>query len=69
MIARYFLDAQTSPHLAAFANRMMIRYLDFNATYAGAPTCHPSDLLAPVLAVADATDGDGRDVILGSSGL
>ena len=55
---------QTSPDLAAFANGVMIRYLDFNDTYAGSPTCHPSDLLAPVLAVVDATNGNGQDVIL-----
>jgi 2-methylcitrate dehydratase len=56
---------KTSPDLAAFANGVMIRYLDFNDTYAGSPTCHPSDLLAPVLAVVDARDGTGKDVILG----
>ncbi len=56
---------KTSPDLAAFANGVMIRYLDFNDTYAGSPTCHPSDLLAPVLAVVDAKNGDGKDVILG----
>ena len=57
---------KTSPDLAAFANGVMIRYLDFNDTYAGSPTCHPSDLLAPVLAVADARDGNGKDAILGT---
>jgi 2-methylcitrate dehydratase len=56
---------KTSPDLAAFANGVMIRYLDFNDTYAGSPTCHPSDLLAPVLAVVDARNGNGKDVILG----
>src|SRR5919108_941021 len=56
---------RTSPDLAAFANGVMIRYLDFNDTYAGSPTCHPSDLLAPVLAVVDARNGSGKDVILG----
>ncbi len=56
---------KTSPDLAAFANGVMIRYLDFNDTYTGIPTGHPSDLLAPVLALADATRGSGRDVILG----
>jgi 2-methylcitrate dehydratase len=58
-------DQKTSPDLAAFANGVMIRYLDFNDTYAGSPTCHPSDLLAPVLAVVDAKNGDGKDVIVG----
>jgi 2-methylcitrate dehydratase len=57
---------RTSFDLAAFANGVMIRYLDFNDTYAGSPTCHPSDLLAPVLAVVDARNGNGKDVILGT---
>jgi 2-methylcitrate dehydratase len=57
---------RTSSDLAAFANGVMIRYLDFNDTYAGSPTCHPSDLLAPVLAVVDARNGNGKDVILGT---
>jgi 2-methylcitrate dehydratase len=57
---------KTSPDLAAFANGVMIRYLDFNDTYAGSPTCHPSDLLAPVFAVVDARNGSGKDVILGT---
>jgi 2-methylcitrate dehydratase len=56
---------KTSPDLAAFTNGVMIRYLDFNDSYAGSPTCHPSDLLAPVLAVVDARNGNGKDVILG----
>jgi 2-methylcitrate dehydratase len=43
----------------------MIRYLDFNDTYTGSITCHPSDLLAPVLAVVDTRNGNGKDVILG----
>jgi len=57
---------KTSPDLTAFANGVMIRYLDFNDTYAGSPTCHPSDLVAPVLAVTDATNGSGQDAILGT---
>jgi len=57
---------KTSPDLAAFANGAMIRYLDFNDTYTGSITCHPSDLLAPVLAVVDARSGNGKDVILGT---
>ena len=56
---------KTAPDLAAFANGVMIRYLDFNDTYTGSITCHPSDLLAPVLAVVDARNGNGKDVILG----
>src|SRR5262245_22609573 len=55
---------QTAPDLATFANGVMIRYLDFNDTYASSPTCHPSDLLAPILAVAEARNGGGKDIIL-----
>jgi 2-methylcitrate dehydratase len=57
---------RTSPDVAAFVNGVMIRYLDFNDTYTGSITCHPSDLLAPVLAVVDARNGNGKDVILGT---
>jgi len=57
---------KTSPDLAAFANGAMIRYLDFNDTYTGSTTCHPSDLLAPVLAVVEARNGNGKVVILGT---
>jgi 2-methylcitrate dehydratase len=57
---------KTSPDLAAFANGVMIRYLDFNDTYTGSITCHPSDLLAPALSVVDARNGNGKDVILGT---
>jgi 2-methylcitrate dehydratase len=56
---------QTSPDLAAFANGVMIRYLDYNDTYTGVGTCHPSDLLAPALAAAECTGGGGREVLLG----
>ena len=59
------IGRKTSPALAAFANGVMIRYLDFNDTYTGSITCHPSDLLAPVLAVVDTRNGNGKDVILG----
>jgi len=57
---------RTSPDLAAFANGVMIRYLDFNDTYTGSITCHPSDLLSPVLALGDARNVNGKDVILGT---
>ncbi|MEE8443253.1 MAG: MmgE/PrpD family protein, partial [Dehalococcoidia bacterium] len=56
---------KTSPDLAAFANGVMIRYLDYNDMYNNVGGCHPSDMLAPVLATVDAVHGDGKDVILG----
>jgi 2-methylcitrate dehydratase len=54
---------QTSPDVAAFANSVMIRYLDFNDTYLGGG--HPSDMLAPVLACVEAANGNGEQAILG----
>jgi 2-methylcitrate dehydratase len=48
----------TSPDMAAFANAVMVRYLDFN----DAP--HYSDLLSAVLAVAEPLHSTASDVIL-----
>lgn len=55
---------KTSPDVATFANGIMTRYLDYNDTYLGGG--HPSDMLAPVLACADAVHGDGKAAILGT---
>ncbi|MFH1486604.1 MAG: MmgE/PrpD family protein, partial [Chloroflexota bacterium] len=50
---------RSSPELAAFANGVMIRYLDLNdATGSGGG--HPSDALAALLATAETTKTDGK---------
>ncbi len=54
---------ETSMDLAAFANTVLVRYLDSNDTYAACGTGHPSDMIPGVLAVADAHRADGRAVI------
>ncbi|MCH8274358.1 MAG: MmgE/PrpD family protein [Armatimonadetes bacterium] len=54
---------QSTPELAAFANGVMFRYLDFNDTYLSKEPAHPSDNIAPLLAVAEAFDCDGEDLI------
>ncbi|MGH7674547.1 MAG: MmgE/PrpD family protein, partial [Gemmatimonadales bacterium] len=54
---------RTTPELAAFANGVMMRYLDFNDATFGKSAGHPSDVFAAVLAVADALRADGRSVI------
>ena len=56
---------KTTPDLAAFVNGCMIRYLDYNDSYTGKGTTHPSDMLAASLAAAECVHGDGRAVILG----
>jgi 2-methylcitrate dehydratase len=54
---------KTSPDYAAFANGVMIRYLDFNDGYISLGTGHPSDLLAAMLPPAELAGRSGRDLI------
>ena len=57
----------STPDMAAFANGVMFRYLDYNDTYLSKEPAHPSDNFAAVLAVADAFGLTGKDVILGAA--
>jgi len=55
---------RTSPDLAAFANGVMIRFLDFNDGYTSTgESGHPSDSIAAVLAAAELMQRSGKDVI------
>jgi len=58
---------RSTPELAAFANGVMMRYLDFNDACFGKSAGHPSDVFAAVLAMADAMRADGRSVITASA--
>ena len=63
-LARILCTSQeTSTDLAAFANTVLIRYLDCNDAYAGRATGHPSDMIGGVLAVAASRRVGGRAVI------
>ena len=53
----------TSPDLATFVNGLMVRYFDYNDTYLSKEPAHPSDNLAPVLAVGEAEGSTGKEVI------
>lgn len=55
------LAVPTTPEYAAFANGIMVRYLDYND--AGPASGHPSDGIAGILAVGDAVEASGRDVV------
>jgi len=55
--------SHTTPDLAAFANGAAIRYLDFNDTYVGKFALHPSDNIAPCLAVAEAERAKANELI------
>jgi 2-methylcitrate dehydratase len=53
----------SSVEWATFVNGLLIRYLDFNDTYLSKEPAHPSDNLAPVLAVSEAVGAKGMDLI------
>jgi 2-methylcitrate dehydratase len=53
----------SSPEWATFVNGNLIRFLDFNDTYLSLEPAHPSDNLAPVLAVGEARDASGKEMI------
>src|ERR1700681_52573 len=54
---------KTSPDLAAFANGAAGRYYDLNDIYVGKMTCHPSDQIAPCIAVAETDRASANDLI------
>jgi 2-methylcitrate dehydratase len=60
-------SVRTTVEDAAFANTVLVRYLDRNDAYTS--TCgtgsHPSDMVFPVLAAVEAVGGTGADALLG----
>lgn len=67
-VATLIGGGKTSADRAALHNGAAIRYLDFNDTFAAkGESCHPSDNLAPVLAVCEQFDGSGQDLLVALS--
>lgn len=56
-------NAVSSVEGAAFANGVMVRVLDLSDTYLGKSRGHPSDMISALLAIGEATQADGRDII------
>ncbi|WP_277374421.1 MmgE/PrpD family protein [Pseudomonas sp. AA-38] len=54
---------QTTPECAAFANGVMVRFLDYNDGYMGLEPGHPSDNIPACIAVAQAEQADGQALI------
>jgi 2-methylcitrate dehydratase len=54
---------QAPPDWAAFANGCLVRYLDYNDTYLSREPAHPSDNIPAALAVAEAGNANGRELI------
>lgn len=61
--ASLFGGGHSSVEWATFVNGLLIRYLDYNDTYLSLEPAHPSDNLAPVLAVGEMVDSSGKDLI------
>lgn len=53
----------TTPDIAAFANGIMVRYLDYNDGYMGLEPGHPSDNIPACIAVAEAEGATGNELI------
>ncbi len=54
---------RTTPDLAAFANGVHVRYLDFNDTYLSREPLHPSDVIPALLALAEWAGADGGRLV------
>jgi len=61
--ASLFGGGTSSVEWATFVNGLLIRYLDYNDTYLSLEPAHPSDNLAPVLAVGESVGADGKELI------
>lgn len=56
---------RTTPELAALANGVMARYLDFNDTSNTRDAGHPSDMIPAMLAVAESVGADAKKAMAG----
>jgi 2-methylcitrate dehydratase len=61
----YGTALRTTPEMAAFANGTAARYVELNDVYhwPGSAGGHPSDVVMPLLGVAEHANADGRDLI------
>ncbi|MBI4632177.1 MAG: MmgE/PrpD family protein [Chloroflexi bacterium] len=54
---------KTTPEIAGFVNGVHVRYLDYNDTYLSLEPLHPSDVIPPLLALAESVDASGKQLI------
>ena len=54
---------RANPEVAGFANGVAVRYLDFNDTYLSREPLHPSDVIAPLMALAEWRDRPANDLL------
>lgn len=55
--------ARASAEMAAFANGVMLRFMDISDTYVGKSRGHPSDVMPGIIAVGEEIHADGASVI------
>ena len=60
----FFTGQKTSVDLAAFANDVMVRYLDYNDGYISDGSGHPSDSIPALLAAAEVMHSSGRELVV-----
>ena len=58
---------KTTPDMAAFVNSAMVRCLDMSDSYVMEAVSHPADAFPAVLAVAQAEDASGKDLLLATA--
>ncbi|KAA9393033.1 MmgE/PrpD family protein [Kocuria coralli] len=58
-------QTKVSPEWAAWANGVAVRELDYHDTFLAAEYSHPGDNIPPILAVAQHTGANGRDLVRG----
>jgi 2-methylcitrate dehydratase len=54
---------RANPEVAGFANGVAVRYLDFNDTYLSKEPLHPSDVIAPLIALAECRNRPANDLL------
>ncbi|AEB10926.1 MmgE/PrpD family protein [Marinithermus hydrothermalis] len=59
--------ARAAPEVAAFANGVLVRYLDYNDTYLSREPLHPSDMLPALFAVAEWRRANGRAFLVAAA--
>ncbi len=56
-------EIHSTPEMAGFVNGVHCRYLDFNDTYLSLEPLHPSDVIMPLLALAETRGASGSELI------
>ncbi|MHB8361175.1 MAG: MmgE/PrpD family protein, partial [Thermoplasmataceae archaeon] len=59
----FFTGRKAASDVAAFINGTMTRYLDYNDTYLSKEALHPSDNIPPLIAVGEALDKNGKELL------